>query len=463
MTEATKRVIVIGSEGHYGVDGTSWTTDNMPNIADYDIVIIDTSSFDSILEQARTDKAYREANEELLRKIRDNIDFVRERLIHVLNSEGVIYAICSVHYWSSISTYSDVHNYQWSPLPINTINEHGVTKKLVDEVFDHYFQFVDEWYFYFNTEYHYSSVREITEFYKKRYYVRPKMVVLAENRYTKPLAISMFYELYEINSERDAEIAAYSPSEFNTDASELLFTSGVLYLLPPTTSIDRKEAINLIIEDRLGIQQKTPPPLGIEDVLVPDESLLKAEIDKNLDKIEEMKTINREIQVKMDEKTQFKQLIYETGHPLEDICKLTFRKLGCEVDDSVEDFILIHGDKEAIVEVKGREGAILRGDGSQLAQNRRNYVVQKGKELKEVKAILLGNPWRLEFPIEERVKKESFAQHLVRDAKVENTALVTTVEIFNAYCAFIEDKVSCNDIINRLFSGVGITHILSPQ
>lgn len=55
MNESTKRVIVIGSEGHYGVDSTSWTTDSMPNIADYDIAIIDTSSFDSILEQAKTD------------------------------------------------------------------------------------------------------------------------------------------------------------------------------------------------------------------------------------------------------------------------------------------------------------------------------------------------------------------------------------------------------------------------
>ncbi|MFC2021661.1 hypothetical protein ACFLTR_00375 [Chloroflexota bacterium] len=48
MNESTKRVVVIGSEGHYGVDSTSWTTESMPNIADYDTVIIDTFTTSSL-------------------------------------------------------------------------------------------------------------------------------------------------------------------------------------------------------------------------------------------------------------------------------------------------------------------------------------------------------------------------------------------------------------------------------
>jgi len=460
MSESTKRVIVIGSEGHYGVDSTSWTTDSMPNIADYDIAIIDTSSFDSILEQARTDKNYREANIELLDTISNNLDFVKGRLVHLLHSQGVAYAICSQFVSSSISNYSYINNRQWSPLPIGTISEHGSTKIILDGAFDHYFQFVKEWSFYFNTEYNYSSLREIVGFYKREHYVLPRMHVVAENRYRRPLAITMLYQLYEVDNQRDLERAVKSPSEFDTARGQLLSISGLLHLLPPTTSIDRKEAINLLIEDFLGIQQKTPAPYGIDDVLVPGESSLKREIDKNFAKIEELKAVNSVIQARMDEETQYKQLIYETGKRLEEICKLTFVALGCEVDDSVEDFILLKRGKEAIVEVKGREGTILRGDGSQLAQNRRNYVNENDKDMREVKAILLGNPFRLELPIAERVKKESFGSHLVRDAGVENMALVSTVELFNAYCAFIEGKVSCDDIINRLFLGVGITRLL---
>jgi len=462
MSESTKRAIVIGSEGHYGVDSTSWTTESMPNIADYDVVIIDTSSFDSLLEQAKTDEAYREKNEGLLRRIHSNLDFVRDRLVHLLNSSGIVYAICSHDCWCNISTYTSVTNYQWSPLPIDTINEHGVTRKILDEAVAHYFEFVKEWRFYFKTEYAYSSLRDIDDFFKGKHYIRPMMTVLAENRYKRPLAIALCYELYEVNNQRALEEAKESPSEFNGDESQLLLTSGFLHLLPPTTSMDRKEAINLLIEDFLGISQKTPPPDGIDDILVPGESMLKLEIEENLTKIEGLKAIDSGLQARMDEKIRYKQLIYETGKPLEEICKLTFIALGCEVDDSVEDFILSKGDKEAIVEVKGREGTIPRGDGSQLAQNRRNYITKNDKDMREVKAILLGNPFRLELPIEERVKKESFAPHLVGDAGVEAMALVSTVDLFNAYCAFLEGKVTGDDIINRLFSGVGITHLLDP-
>ena len=87
-------------------------------------------------------------------------------------------------------------------------------------------------------------------------------------------------------------------------------------------------------------------------------------------------------------------------------------------------------------------------------------VVQKGKDVREVKAILIGNPWRLEFPLEERTKKEPFAPHLVKDAMVEDMALVSTVELLKAYCAFLEDKISSEQIIEQLFSGIGLTKLL---
>lgn len=460
MDEEAERVVIIGTEKHYGVHSTTWTGEGMPNIADYDKVIIDTSSFDYILEKARVDKTYREQNEELLRRIRDNQNSVKERLIHLLHSNGDIYSICSQHQWCSISMYTSCDNYAWSPIPIYTVEEYGKTKKVIENIFEHYLQFVNEWSFYFRTEYEYSSLREIHDFYKEKYYVRPVISVIAENRYKKPLSIAMWYQLYEFDNDRDLDRAIESPSDFNSDEAKHIHTSGSIILLPPPTKIDRREAISMIIEDHLGIHQKTPPPNGIDKIFVPGEGSLKREIKDNLDKIEELKAKISELATLEKGKTQFKQLIYETGTPLEDICKLTFGELGCEVDDSIEDFILIKGDKEAIVEVKGREGTILRGDGSQLAQNRRNYVVQKEKDIREVKAILLGNPWRVEFPIEERDKKEPFAPHLVKDAQVEDMALVSTVELFNAYCAFLEGRVTSEDIINRLFLGVGITQLL---
>ena len=51
---------------------------------------------------------------------------------------------------------------------------------------------------------------------------------------------------------------------------------------------------------------------------------LKREIEENVVKIEALEAKNREIQARMEEETQYKQLIYETGILLEEICKLTF-------------------------------------------------------------------------------------------------------------------------------------------
>ena len=453
MNETEKRAVVIGSEGHYGVQSTTWTAEGMPNIADYDNVIIDTSSFDYILEKAKADNTYRKQNEELLRRIHANQQFVKGRLVHLLASNGVILVICSQRRWCDISTYTSFDNYEWSPLPISMVEEHGNTKKVIERKFDHYFQSVNEWSFYFKTEYNHSSLQVIYNFYEEKYLVNLDMSVIAENRYKKPLAIAVQYELYER--------ARSFTSDYNSAAKRPIFMSGIMILLPPPTKIDRKEAISMLIEDHFGIRQKTLPPDGLDEILVPGDGSLKHKIKVNLDKMEALKVKNSELEALKEKNTQFKQLIYEQSTPLEDICKLTFRKLGCEVDDSSgEDFILIKGDKEAIVEVKGKGGTILREDGSQLAQNRRNYAVQKGKDIKEVKAILLGNPWRLEFPIEERTKKGQFSTHLIRDAEVEDMALVSTVGLFYAYCAFLEGKVTGNDIINRLFLGVGITHLL---
>ena len=135
------------------------------------------------------------------------------------------------------------------------------------------------------------------------------------------------------------------------------------------------------------------PGHEVLDRLVPGEDPLKQEIARNLKTIADLNEENAEIQNRINEKTQFKQLLYETGYPLEDICKLTFKAMDFEIDDSAEDFLLPLEGNTIIVEVKGREGAIPRSDGSQLSQNRRNYALETDRELKDINILCnyLGN------------------------------------------------------------------------
>lgn len=465
MNDSEKRIIVIGSERHYGVKTTQWYAEEMPNIADYEVVILDTCSLAFLLEGEKGKSPEIERGK-FLRTICNNLGYIKERLLHVMRSNGNIYAICSQKTSVRIGTtvYSSFDNYDWLPFPIRLVREQGETIEVLDDSFAHYFQFVKKWSFCFEEiEPDYSSIKEIHNFYGDKYYVKPKTEVIAENRYRRPIAINLRYRLYQFENESELEKAIASVHAYNYYKKKLTFVSGQIVLLPPPTEIDSREAINVLLKDFWGIEQKTLPPEGIQRILMPREDYLKQQIQEKVDKIEELKSEISGLEIRKEEVAKFKQLLYETGQSLEDISKVTLAKLGCEVDDIVEDFILIKGDKEAIVEVKGREGSILREDGSQLAQNRRNYVVQKGKGIREVKAILLGNPWRFEFPLEERAKKEPFSRHLVKDAKVEDMALVTTVELLKAYCAFLENKVSSKEIIERLFSGIGLTKLLEEQ
>jgi len=431
----------------------------MPNIADYDNVVVDTHSLSNLLRKTPETRTHTRANENFLRKILKNQEFVRERLIHLLHSGGDVYAICSLREFREISTYSSCDNYDWSPFAITMANESGETINVIDNSFSHYFQFVKKWSFYFEEP---DSLSEIEDFYRKRYYIDTKWSTIAQNRYTRPIAIAVWYATHQLKGQELMNLEKAMPfsSGVKHYIEEIKDVSSKLFLLPMTTEVDDREAINIILEDFWGIQQKTPPPEGIDEVLLPGEAELKKEIKKELDKIDQIKTKIIGLEERNKEITQFKQLIYETGDPLEDICKTTLSQLGYKTDDSVEDFILTTEDKEAIVEVKGRERSILREDGAQLAQNRRNYAIQKGKGIREIKAILLGNPWRLVLPLEERARKEPFSIHLADDSVVEDMALVTTVELLKAYSAFLVGKISKEEIIKRLFSGIGLTKLV---
>jgi len=192
-----KRIVIVGSEGYSGVANIPWTTKDWPNIADYDNVILDTSTLTSFLVEVDRGKMPKEKYANFLRKLRTNQEFVRERLLHLLHSGGDIYAICSPKEYRSTSVYAGLTNYEWCPFSVRLVEEKGETIELKDVLFKQYFHFVRRWSFCFEElERNYSLLREIHDFYQGEYYVRPQMRVIAENRYTRPIAIALRYELY---------------------------------------------------------------------------------------------------------------------------------------------------------------------------------------------------------------------------------------------------------------------------
>ncbi len=446
---ADKRVMVIGSEGHSNVETAPWAAAEMPNISDFDAVVIDTTSLASLLREAESDLIVEE-REKVLRRTNSNLEYIQERLLHTLDSKGDIYVICSPKAGMRISITdfrSYLDNYAWSPFLIETEKEEGETIEVENSSFERYFQFVKRWSFCLKIT---ENVDTIDEFYENKYIVQLEADVIAQNRYQKPLGLIVQYTLHRYRAEKGRKVKV------------LVHTSGRMVLLPPPTEIENKEAISIIIEEFFGIHQLTPLPEWVAQLYVPGEFELEQLISSKREAMDKLQADIGDLDKSKSEKGQFKQLLYETGSPLENICRLTIRKLGAETNDSTEDFVLRSGDREAVVEVKGREAIIQRKDGDQLVRNLRSYAMQKNVELSEVKGILLGNPWRL-LPLEERGDKEAFAPHLISDAKRDNIALVTTVDLFRAYSAVLNGSISKEDVIERLFSGVGVTDLSGKE
>ena len=453
---ADERVIVIGSEGHYGVETVSWAAAEIPNISDFDGIVIDTTSLAYLLEKTERDRVV-EDREEVLGGIKSNLEFIQDRLLHTLHSKADIYVICYPEV-RALHRRSLVSNYSWSPIPIETEEEQGITINVRDQFFGKYFQFVKRWSSCIKRT---EDSSAIEEFYQGKHYVGLEASVIAENRYHKPLALAYQYFLYEDDRATTELHQALATVNGQQDLS-YVHTSGHLVLLPPPTEIDNKEAINIIIEEFFGIHQLTPPPEWVAQLYVPGEFELEQLILSKREEMDKLQTDIGDLDKSKSEKGQFKQLLYETGIPLQNICRLTVSELGADTDDSAEDFVLRIGDREAVVEVKGREAIIQRKDGDQLVRNLRSYAMQKNVELSEVKGILLGNPWRL-LPLEERGDEEAFAPHLISDAKRDNIALVTTVDLFRAYSAVLNGSISKEDVIERLFSGVGVTDLSGKE
>lgn len=461
MTESTKRVIVIGSEGHHGVKTISWESKEIPNVADYDVAILETTSLASVIRQS-----LEQQNTGVLQAVGHNLGDIRNMLLQILHSRGIIYAICSPEVRARCGTtpWGYTTNYEWSPIPVNLSKEAGQTIELLDKSFSRYFQFVKSWAFCFDQlEPETLFLENVTNFYDGRYYVRPVVEVIAKNRYEKPIGVRIGYTLHKSVRLTPTSMALARITERDTPiySREIHLVSGSIVLLPMTTEVNSREAVNLLLEDLCQIQQVTPAPKEVDCILMPNEDSLKREIDERRDSIQGLFDEIERLERRKEELARFKQLLYETGKPLEDICKLVLQKLGCRIDASSEDFLLTSGGREAVVEVKGREGVIERKDGAQLSQNRKNYAISRGKETTAFKAILLANAWRLVFPLEDRCrKKDYFAPHLISDAEKDEMALVTTPELFDAYCRVLEGKASGEEILNSMFSGVGVTHLM---
>jgi len=78
----------------------------------------------------------------------------------------------------------------------------------------------------------------------------------------------------------------------------------------------------------------------------------------------------------------------------------------------------------------------------------------------DIAGILIGNAWRLE-PTEARNKhdKPIFSQATVKIAQNRCIGLVSTTELFKAYCQSLEDLTKKKQILNKIIDGKGVINL----
>ena len=193
----------------------------------------------------------------------------------------------------------------------------------------------------------------------------------------------------------------------------------------------------------------TPKPNWVDNILVPGENALRETIRKEKQALDEH-------QQQLLRKEESKNLLYETGIPLEDVVKSIFVSLGALIEPSVvtDEFVINVAGKRVLAEVKGNTKSISKGD---VAQLNIDTEVHFKKTNEKIDGILIGNGFRL-LPIDERNTNDKpvFPNNVIEIAKASDIGLLSTISLFNAYCQLIENPTRKLEILNKVINGHGL-------
>ena len=219
-------------------------------------------------------------------------------------------------------------------------------------------------------------------------------------------------------------------------------------LLPIKNNEDTSGDIDTIISLTKSVEQSEAPD-WVSNVEIPNESSIKEELDTT-----ERKLVK--ISHEYENLIKHKRLLYEYSYTLQNICESTLKELGATIKDSVvsDEFIVEFNGKEALVEVKGKNKSINKDDIGQLITDIGQHVSKVGKP---IKGLFIGNGWR-NLPIKDRElgNKKTFPKEIVNIAESQNIGLLSSTELFNAYCKVFSGKLSKSDFLNTILTSYGV-------
>lgn len=460
-----QNILIIGTYFNKVIDSYRWWSD-LPNLSDYKTLILDPTRIihdylylGRVKPLSRTRYLLSDKNEQD-DKIQSNIRLVRRKLIEMLQFDVTIYVLYSPTI--TIDYVVEIHSKQptsdvtresvrliktndWCPISIETYSEVGKIIHVKDDSYKGYFRDFKRWEYYFVSES--LDISDLEKQFKKKWKVEIEQDNIAFNNVNKPLAIEFNSLFYEWLYDEDGELEGWK--------SYPEFLGGKLILLPIIDSYNPKPHIDFLLK-KIGAIEETPPPSWVSSIEIPSEAPLKSDVEAKKRQLDVFMSELKEKENSLAELQKFKGLLYETGLTLQELVESTFNEIGVNTKPSVatDEFIIELIGQEVLIEVKGNVKSVTKDDVAQLVADLMEHLKKTGQE---IQGLLIGNGWRLE-PLEQRDigNKHIFSKDAIRVAENHNIILLSTNELFKAYCQILEEPTRKKDILNAIIGSKGI-------
>lgn len=286
--------------------------------------------------------------------------------------------------------------------------------------------------------------------------------------FTEYLSIKPNWNAYIPVDSCDQTKWKFIASAFGTHLLSLESTTktGHIILLPSEYQSKNGKLLEQCITKLLGDQEVTPTPEWAKSIIVPGQD----EIIKELDEVNiEIKAASEKQSIlisHIEELDSWKWLLYETGkHRLEPIVHKALSLLGCKVEpqpDSDSDGKVETEFGIALLEIEGAKGTIKIDKISQLLKNIANFLAQEGIL---PKGILVGNPFRLEEPLNRPPndsQKKLFSTEVLSTAEMQNMSVLSSTDLYEIVCLILDNKLTTTQIESirkRIFHEKGLVRL----
>ena len=418
MNTKKPRTLVI-AEGDYPEVDIVGYSDPFPNVAEYDVVILDLVNLHGDKIEILQEKP------ELSKKRIHDLLWAGHSLILITDGRDEIQS----------SFFRNL------PISIRLEIQRGSRVQIADSTYREYYEnhVGKEWNYYLETKNlsledcdartlfpNYDSIKNDIRAQLNR--------TIAANGFDKPISFSVGY--------------GYSGGQGFKHSGPIVF------LQPPNKTQSVEAAIKTLLSN-IGFHIKTSAPAWVAEFKVHGEEEKVGEIDELRAEKQEIEERIKSIENEKGEIIRFKELLYEDSNPLRDIVWDTLEEIGFKVnkyDQNKEDGSIEEDGNIMLLEVKGKNKSAARRDLRELDDWIEEYLEREGRE---PAGLLVVNHYRLTHPNErDDPFPHDFKNYLARIGS--RLCVITTLQLFDIYCRIKENALSKKVIRKRIMENRGI-------